>query len=127
MQWTRIGEKPLVLDREYRDVDGNTVKISVCAPVYEPDEGAWYCRVSITGDEAGYDGRVPGIDGFDALLGALRVLEARLVPISHRLHWMGNEKGSSCLPAMIADSYGIKFKQRLKVEVLSRQLRWTDC
>ena len=79
-----------------RKPSGETLELSVQLYLPQPDDdpdGDWSCRLAILGLDKEIEGRIHGVDSFQALLNSIKVIDAHLKRIERgqglRLTWLG--------------------------------------
>lgn len=87
----------VIATRDYESTTGVRVRIVIRRPEPAP-EGDWRCAFEITGIDAPVRRRVFGIDGVQALAGAMLVLRASLESIGRDLTFLGGPPGDLGLP-----------------------------
>lgn len=87
----------IIATRDYESPTGARVRVVIRRPEPAP-EGDWRCAFEITGIDAPIRRRVFGIDGVQALVGAMLVLRASLESIGRELTLLGGAPGDLGLP-----------------------------
>lgn len=97
----------VIAERYFRDPESEMAVVArVFAPRQTERPSEWSCKIEVEGLDACYERDIIGVDSFQALFLALRVLCAHLEKHEHRLTHLDGPVGDCGLPIVIPWDFG---------------------
>lgn len=93
----------MIAERYFRNPESGTAVVArVFAPKQIELSSEWSCKIEVNGLDNSFEKDVTGVDSFQALYLALRLVCAHLERYEHHLAFLDGPVGDCCLPLVIS-------------------------
>jgi hypothetical protein len=103
----------VIAERSFRTPDGKPVVAKIYRPEKLDNSSEWSCRIEVSGLPSSLDLKSIGVDSFQALCSALRVLCVHLDKMADNLIFLDGRAGDSVTPLIMPWSFSPSLKAQV--------------